>query len=97
MPPIAPRATCAMAEPVITARQATSEAYAPRMGLTPGGLAGQFELDALVLIRLLRGLDIQVRDRNLLAMPGRQVEQVRADNRVVFDFQLVPIFEHEDG
>ena len=60
----------------------------------PGG--GDAEGDAAVVVGLFRSGEVEVRERNLLRMLGREVPESLADDGVVADLLLVLIAEDQD-
>jgi len=57
------------------------------------GELGSLKSTSLIVVSLLGRRDIKVPERDLLAMSGRQIEQIRAHDRVCCPLLLVAILE----
>ena len=58
---------------------------------------GHLEVDSAIVVLVRRRRQIEIGERNLTAMAVGQIEESVADNRIILNFELVTVLEHENG
>jgi len=58
---------------------------------------GQLEADAVFVVQPLRGVEIEIGERDFARVPRRHIVESLTYDRVVSDFKLVAVFEDEGG
>src|SRR5882762_799117 len=79
----------------IAARSGLAACFCMSKSVSAGEL-GELEVYSLIVVSRLRRRDIKIPERDLLTMSGREIEQIRAHDRVVAHLLLVAILENQD-